>query len=115
MSNIKDIEATQITSSVGNSTNKKELYIVVAENPTVKGTGSRVYLATRVDRGPVGAEIAGYEATKHNSNKITQLKNTDTYNDAVELAKMENAELEILLFPWHRIISIKTLKLVFLK
>lgn len=119
MKEIKDLGAIQDNRFSGNSTNTKELYIVVTDEPgvmkvakstrTLTPTKETIYLAVRADETNATVKMSGYNVT-HNSELIAQLKNAKTYNDAIDLAKNENLEFQVLTFPWQRIIRIKQLK-----
>lgn len=119
MKEIKDLGAIQDNRFSGNSTNTKELYIVVTDEPditkvskskkTLTTTKETIYLAVRVDETNATVKMSGYNVT-HNSELIAQLKNAISYNDAIDIAKNENLELQVLTFPWQRIIRIKQLK-----
>jgi hypothetical protein len=119
MKEIKDLGAIQDNRFSGNSTNTKELYIVVTDEPgvmkvakstkTLTPTKETIYLAVRADETNATVKMSGYNVT-HNSELIAQLKNAKTYNDAIDIAKNENLEFQVLTFPWQRIIRIKQLK-----
>lgn len=119
MKEIKDLGAIQDNRFSGNSTNTKELYIVVTDEPgmanvgkstkTLASTKETVYLAVRADETNATVKMSGYNVT-HNSDLIAQLKDAKTYNDAIDIAKNENLEFQVLTFPWHRIVRIKQLK-----
>lgn len=119
MKEIKDLGAIQDNRFSGNSTNTKELYIVVTDEPgvtkvakstkTLTPTKETIYLAVRADETNATVKMSGYNVT-HNSELIAQLKNAKTYNDAIDIAKNQNLEFQVLTFPWQRIIRIKQLK-----
>lgn len=91
-------------------TANKELYIVVAEDPTTK-TKYRAYITTKTNAGDPMLKFIGYEITKNYSTVMSALKNTNiVYPDALELVKKHSEDLESLDLPWHRIIRVKTIK-----
>lgn len=121
MNEVKDLCLVQNDRFSGKHANNKELYIVVTEesgytlNVTGKSAKStpssklRIYLAVRADETQATIKISGYDVTA-NSELDAQLKEVKTYNDALDIAKNGNLELEILTFPWHRIVRIKQLR-----
>ena len=104
--NLKEIVPTSTVNS-GKSTTIKELFIVDTEIPVGKNTKVKTYLAIRVDKFNYCVEINGFDISTLNISEMT-LKECKSYQDAINLAK--DKESEILTFPWHRIISIKTMK-----
>lgn len=122
MKEIKDLGVIQDNRFSGNSTNTKELYIVVTDEPnvTVSKSGKSAvisqttYLAIRADETGATVKLSGYDVT-HNSKIIAQLKDAKTYNEALDPAKNENLEFQVLTFPWQRIIRIKQLKFTLAK
>lgn len=116
MKEIKDLEVTQDSRFSGNSTNMKELYIVVTEELATSGKGTKnvptketIYLAIRADESVSTVKMSGYDVT-YNIQIIAQLKDAKTYNEAINIAKNENLEFQVLTFPWQRIVRIKQLK-----
>lgn len=123
MKEIKDLGVNQDSRFSGNSTNTKELYIVVTDEPSfvTSKTGKfaavnnqTVYLGIRADETGATVKMSGYNVT-HNSNIIAQVKDAKTYNEALDLAKNENLEFQVLTFPWQRIIRIQQLKFTIAK
>ncbi len=121
MKEIKELGAIQDNRFSGNSTNTKELYIVVTDEPNffTNKTGKfaamnkqKIYLGIRADETGATVKMSGYNVT-HNSDLIAQLKNAKTYNEALDLAK--NLEFQVLTFPWQRIIRIQQLKFTIAK
>jgi hypothetical protein len=115
MKDIKDLGIVPIPNLLGkNITNIKELYIVVtdelpADKKVKSSVNKTIYLSTRLDETAAAIKIAGYEIT-HNTEIIAKLKDANSYNEAVELAKENKLESQNLIFPWCRILQIKTLK-----
>lgn len=123
MKEVKDLGAIQDNRFLGNSTNTKELYIVVTDEPaalvsktgkSAKAVNQTVYLAIRADETNATVKLSGYDVT-HNSDIIAQLKDAKTYNEALDYAKKEELEFQVLTFPWQRIIRIKQLKFTLAK
>lgn len=123
MKEIKDLGVNQDSRFSGNSTNTKELYIVVTDEPSfvTSKTGKfaatnnqTVYLGMRADETGATVKMSGYNVT-HNANIIAQVKDAKTYNEALDLAKNENLEFQVLTFPWQRIIRIQQLKFTIAK
>ena len=123
MKEIKDLGVNQDSRFSGNSTNTKELYIVVTDEPSfvTSKTGKfaavnnqTIYLGIRADESGATVKMSGYNVT-HNSNIIAQVKDAKTYNEALDLAKNENLEFQVLTFPWQRIIRIQQLKFTIAK
>lgn len=108
MKEIKDLGVIQDNRFSGNSANIKELYIVVTDEPNTSNTET-VYLAIRADETASTVKMSGYNVS-HNSEVLAQLKDAKTYQDAIDIAKNENLEFEVLTFPWQIIIRIKQLK-----
>lgn len=113
MKEIKDLEAIQDNRFSGNSTNTKELYIVVTDELFTK-TKETIYLAVRADEAVSTVKMSGYDVSS-NSEIIAQLKSAKTYNEAIDLAKKEKLEFQVLTFPWQRIKRIKQLKYTIVK
>lgn len=103
MSDIKELPTPNLERFSGNSSNNKALYVVVMEDPTVKGKVVN-YFAKKISEKSFYLELTGYEV---NTNYIAQMTNAKTFEDAVELARDGNKEQQIVYLPWNRILRIK--------
>jgi len=124
MKEIKDLGAIQDNRFLGNSTNTKELYIVVTNEPSVsiskngksvKQIDQTTYLGIRADESAATVKMSGYDVTHYeNISKAAQSKDA-SYNDIIDSVKGVDLEFQVLTFPWQRIIRIKQLKLTLAK
>ena len=82
----------------------KTLYLVVTEGPIY-------YCCSRLDQLSQTVEINGFEVAKGkggDENKvIVNLKNTQSYTEALESVKKVSTEQHNLIIPWHKIIKIR--------
>jgi hypothetical protein len=84
----------------GSSTNKS-LYSVTINDP-VKSC-YRVFLTTRVDKGANFVEFKGFEVEEQKASNI------QSYDDAIKHANERKIAMVNILFPWHKIVSIKNI------
>lgn len=118
MKEIKDLGTIQDNRFSGNSTNTKELYLVLVDEPNVVFTSKSkksisvnqtTYLGIRADETFSAVKISGYDIT-NNVNITTLLKKAKTYNEVIDSIKDAELEFQVLTFSWQRIIRIKQLK-----
>ena len=104
--NILATGKVDVINNVNNNT--KVLYIVIAEDPSAKGKVRSFVAAQKIVVTPTFLEVYGFEV---NNEILAQIKSTETFEDAIELAKKGNS-IENVKFPWHRIVRINEYKML---
>ncbi len=77
----------------------KTLYLVTVEEPGSR-TIRRVFVTKYLTQGPHGIDFVGYEVSNKAKGPLTE-------EDAIDLANKGNRDLVSIIFPWHRVISIR--------
>lgn len=108
MSNDKILSTGKVDVINNVNNNTKVLYIVITEDPSAKLKVRSFVAAQKIVVTPTFLEVFGYEV----NNEVTvQIKSTDRFEDAIELAKKGN-NIENVKFPWHRIVRINEYKML---
>jgi hypothetical protein len=77
----------------------KTLYLVTVDDPLSKPK-KRVFVSKYLDKTPLGIDFVGYEVDCKTKGPLSD-------RDAVDLANKGNRDLMSVLFPWHRVVSIR--------
>jgi len=77
----------------------KTLYLVTVEEPGSRAS-RRAFVTKYLTQSPHGIDFVGYEVSNKTKGPLTD-------KDAVDLANKGNRDLVSIIYPWHRVISIR--------
>lgn len=106
---VKDLSAIQNAVTTSKPTTKNAFLVVIYDQCAAGKAKQRTLFATRVDHSSTVADVQGYDITTKCDQVVAQLKQTNKYDDAAEIAKSASEGLEFIQFPWHVVNCIKKL------